>query len=99
MGKICRFLSYFSINPVNFYKQRFKLPLIKFVHNTVELYTARTKTGVKNLRDILLRGTIVAFITSLLVWLSIFMYAAFYYSYVPVVSHEKPVFLQFRYVR
>lgn len=97
MGRIItKAISFLRLGPREYYRQNFKIPLVKFVHNTIELYTTRTKTGVENIRDILLKGIIVAFITSLLVWLSIFMYAAFYFAYVPAVSHEKPVFLQFR---
>ncbi|RZC42785.1 seipin, partial [Asbolus verrucosus] len=60
------------------------------------LYKTRTQTGVNNVREILFRGTVVALITALLVWLSIFMYIAFYYAYVPTISHERPVYLKFK---
>lgn len=77
-------------------RERVKLPIIHFVHETVELYKQRTRKGVNNVRDILFRGSVIAFIVSLLVWLSVFMYVAFYYSYVPEISHERPVYLQFK---
>lgn len=96
MGFISTTISFLRLGPREFYKQKFKIPLIKFVYNTIDLYTTKTQSGVQNIREILFKGIIVAFITSLLVWLSIFMYAAFYFAYVPVVSHEKPVYLQFR---
>lgn len=88
------FSSVFS--PRRFARERIKLPLAKFVYDTVDLYKSRTKTGVNNLREILFRGSIVALLTALVVWLSIFMYAAFYYVYVPTITHEKPVYLTFR---
>ncbi|KAK9885816.1 hypothetical protein WA026_013688 [Henosepilachna vigintioctopunctata] len=83
-------------SPRKFVRERIKLPLAKFVYDTVALYKTRAKTGVNNIRDILFRGTIVALVTALLVWLSIFMYVAFYYVYVPAIAHNKPVYLQFR---
>lgn len=86
----------FIRGPRVFYRQRIKFPIIKFVYDTVQLYKARTKKGINNVRDILFRGTVVASVTSLLVWLSIFMYLAFYYAYVPTISHERPVYLQFK---
>ncbi|XP_030763023.1 seipin isoform X2 [Sitophilus oryzae] len=86
----------FRLGPREYVKQRIKLPIIKFIHDSVSLYKTRTKNGVHNLRDILLRGAIIAFITSLLVWLSIFMYLAFYYVYVPTLRHERPVHLKFK---
>lgn len=84
------------LGPREFIRQRFKLPLVKFIHETLDLYKTRTKTGVNNVRDVLFKGAVVALVTALLVWLSIFMYAAFYYVYVPKISHEKPVHLKFK---
>lgn len=72
------------------------MPVIRFVYNTTELYKRRTKTGINNVREVIFRGTIVALITALFVWLSILMYLAFYYVYVPVISHQKPIHLQFK---
>lgn len=83
------------MGPKNIYRDRFKLPLVRFAHTTVEHYKIRTNQGISSAKDVLLRGIIVAFVTSLLVWLSIFMYLAFYYAYVPRISHERPVYVQF----
>lgn len=88
-------ISLYSLGPREFFRQRFKLPVIKFLYDTVQLYKSRTSKGLNNARDILFRGIVVAFVTSLLVWLSIFMYVAFYYAYVPRISHERPVYVQF----
>ncbi|XP_018335303.2 seipin [Agrilus planipennis] len=88
--------TFFELGPKEYYRQKFKLPLVKFVYEIVNSYKKRTKQGFSNLRDVLFRGTVVALSTSVLVWLSILMYLAFYYAYVPKVSHEKPVHLQFK---
>lgn len=84
------------LGPREFLRQRFKLPVVKFIHDTIDLYKIRTKSGVNSAREVLFKGAVVALVTALLVWLSIFMYAAFYYVYVPKISHEKPVFLKFK---
>lgn len=97
MSKIIRsLLNIFSFSPFGWYRKNIKTPLVAFLYETIQLYKRRTQTGVNNVRDILFRGSLVAFITSLLVWLSIFMYVAFYYAYVPAISHERPVYLQFK---
>lgn len=88
--------SFIRLGPTEYVRQTFKLPLVKFIHDTVNLYKSRTKAGVNNVREILFRGTVIALITALLVWLSIFMYTAFYYVYVPTITHERPVHLKFR---
>lgn len=88
--------SILRLGPREFMRQRFKLPVIKFIHDTIDLYKIRTKSGVNSIREVLLKGAVIALLTALLVWLSIFMYAAFYYVYVPKISHERPVFLKFK---
>ncbi|XP_023020687.1 lipid droplet biogenesis associated protein seipin isoform X1 [Leptinotarsa decemlineata] len=87
---------FLRLGPRQYIRQKFKIPLVKFIHDTIDLYKSRTKAGVNNVREILFRGTVVALITALLVWLSILMYVAFYYVYVPTISHERPVFLKFK---
>ncbi|XP_050311802.1 seipin isoform X2 [Anthonomus grandis grandis] len=87
--------TFFRLGPREFTRQYLKLPLIKFIHDTVTLYKTRTRSGVNNIKEIAIRGTIVALITSILVWLSILMYMAFYYVYVPILKHERPVHLKF----
>ncbi|XP_057661331.1 seipin isoform X1 [Diorhabda carinulata] len=88
--------SVLRLGPREYVRQKFKLPLIKFIHDTLKLYKTRTKAGVDTIKEVLFRGTVIALITALLVWLSIFMYVAFYYVYVPAVSHERPVHLKFK---
>lgn len=88
--------SILRLGPREFARQKLKLPIIKFIHDTIDLYKVRTKSGVNSIREVLFKGAVIALITALLVWLSIFMYAAFYYVYVPKISHEKPVFLKFK---
>ncbi|CAH1983544.1 unnamed protein product [Acanthoscelides obtectus] len=88
--------SFVRLGPREYIRQKYKLPLVKFIHDTVNLYKSRTKAGVHNVREVLFRGTVIALITALLVWLSVFMYVAFYYVYVPTISHERPVYLKFK---
>ncbi|KAJ8982733.1 hypothetical protein NQ317_014030 [Molorchus minor] len=83
------------LGPREYVRQKFKLPLVKFIYDTLNLYKTRTKTRVNNVRQVLFRGTVIALLTAILVWLSIFMYIAFYYVYVPTICHERPVYLKF----
>lgn len=87
--------TYVGTSVRNSFRSRIQLPLIIFVHGIIELFKAKANSGLNRLKTTLFRSTVVAFITSLLVWLSILMYLAFYYAYVPTVSHEKQVHLQF----
>lgn len=75
---------------------RVKYPIIKFISDTADLYKQRTLQQANNVRDLIFRGCVIALIIALLVWLSILMYIAFYYAYVPYVSHSKPVHVTFK---
>ncbi|XP_066254220.1 seipin isoform X1 [Euwallacea similis] len=86
----------YHLGPREYIRQRLKLPIIKFIYDTIDLYKTRTQTGVNSVKEILIRGTVIALITTILVWLSILMYVAFYYVYVPSIKHERPVHLKFK---
>lgn len=97
MKKVGRNMKEFvTLGPREFIRVKIKQPVTKFVYDTVSLYKIRTQQGVNNVRELVVRGIIVAIVTALLVWLAVFMYIGFYYAYVPVVSHERPVYLRFR---
>lgn len=46
-------------------------------------------------RDIAVKATFLAFATAIIIWTSIFMYIAFYYTYMPAIEHIRPVHIQF----
>lgn len=56
----------------------------------------RTTESVNTAKDAIFRGSIIVISTVLIIWLSIFLYTAFYYAYMPSMSHVRPVHLQFR---
>ncbi|XP_059811154.1 seipin isoform X4 [Hypanus sabinus] len=51
---------------------------------------------VLNMRRTLLQIAILISVVLLLLWLSVFLYGSFYYSYIPSVSYTTPVHLVFR---
>ncbi|XP_064601817.1 seipin-like [Liolophura sinensis] len=48
------------------------------------------------MKYMVLRGAILLFAVLCLLWLSVFLYASFYYTYMPAESHVKPVHFSFR---
>ncbi|XP_055547587.1 seipin [Wyeomyia smithii] len=60
-----------------------------------EEYKRKTSAGVQSTKNIVLRLIAVVLIGLSVVWASIFMYAYFYYSYMPTVSHVKDVYLSY----
>lgn len=58
-------------------------------------YGERTNASA---RDIAVKATFLAFATAVIIWMSIFMYIAFYYTYMPAIEHIRPVHIQFEWV-
>ncbi|XP_053694818.1 seipin [Sabethes cyaneus] len=61
-----------------------------------EEYKRKTSAGVQSTKNVVLRLIAVVLIGLSIVWASIFMYAYFYYTYMPTVSHVKDVYLSYR---
>ncbi|XP_046490832.1 seipin isoform X3 [Neodiprion pinetum] len=55
----------------------------------------KTAEGVQTARDAVLRGGIIVMTAVVVIWISVFLYAAFYYAYMPNISHVRPVHLTF----
>ncbi|XP_046627994.1 seipin isoform X3 [Neodiprion virginianus] len=55
----------------------------------------KTAEGVQTARDAVLRGGIIVMTAVVVIWISVFLYAAFYYAYMPNISHVRPVHLKF----
>jgi len=69
------------------------MPAFRFLGQTVNNYRQRT---LDELRELLFKGGVVALIAAIIIWVAIFLYVAFYYTYMPSVSHVRPVHLQFK---
>ncbi|CAK9804464.1 Seipin [Anthophora quadrimaculata] len=66
------------------------------VSRLLEQVNKNTTRGVQSARDAMLSGVIIIFSGILIVWLSVFLYTAFYYAYVPSISYVRPVHLEFQ---
>lgn len=67
-------------------------------HVNEKLFNVQTRTtrSVQSAKDVLLSGGIIIISAILIVWASVFLYTAFYYTYVPSISYVRPVHLQFK---
>lgn len=61
----------------------------------IEISDSRTPPST---RDIAIKATFLAFATAFIIWASIFMYIAFYYTYMPAIEHIRTVHMQYEYV-
>lgn len=46
-------------------------------------------------KDLAIKATFLAFATAFIIWASIFMYIAFYYTYMPAIEHVRTVHMQY----
>jgi hypothetical protein len=71
--------------------------MMQFLGQRIHAFTKRTlDSTVDKFRDILLKGGALFLISTVVLWISVFIYVAFYYAYMPAVTHSKPVQLQFQ---
>jgi seipin len=71
------------------------MPAFRFLGQTINNYRQRT---IDELRDLIFKGGVVALVAAVIIWVAIFVYVAFYYTYMPSISHVRAVHLQFKYV-
>lgn len=69
------------------------MPAFRFLGQAIDDYIQRT---VDELRELVVKAGVVAFVVAVIIWVSIFLYVAFYYTYMPSISHVRPVHLQFK---
>lgn len=79
-----------------------RLPLVGTIGKNVAHYRQKAEEGVnkgvENVRLLSFRGGLVGLLTAMIIWVSIFLYVAFYYAYMPSISHVRPIHVQFEYV-
>nr|XP_033321529.1 seipin [Megalopta genalis] len=56
----------------------------------------KTTRSVQSAKHVILSGGMIIITGILIIWLSVFLYTAFYYAYMPNMSYVRPVHLQFR---
>lgn len=58
-------------------------------------YRDKTTAFVLTAQQTIYRAIIVLLTVTAILWMAVFLYVAFYYSYMPAISHTRPVHLQF----
>lgn len=78
------------------FREFVRRPVEAFIQQQYLGYKKRTEKGINSIKEILFRAGIITVFVSAILWLSIFMYVVFYYTYMPNVTHMRPVHLQFK---
>ncbi|XP_057366910.1 seipin-like [Daphnia carinata] len=63
--------------------------------DVIDDYRKRALLAAFSFKDLVYRLFAFLLTTSFILWLSVFIYVTFYYSYVPAISHIRPVHLEF----
>lgn len=63
--------------------------------DVIDDYRKRALLAAFSFKDLVYRLFAFLLTTSFILWLSVFLYVSFYYSYVPAISHIRPVHLEF----
>lgn len=71
-------------------------PALDRTFNTYDEYKSRTKDGITSAREVAFKLAVVGLAAAVIIWLAIFMYIAFYYTYMPAIAHIRPVHMQFK---
>lgn len=95
MNILFRFII-FCLDPLGLGRRLFIRPAYSLSVGVFDRLKAKTDKKVDTLRELVLRLGLVAFSVVLIIWIAIFMYAAFYYFYMPAISHTRPVYMQFK---
>lgn len=95
MNLLFRFII-FCMDPLGLGRRFFIRPAYNLSVGVYDRLKAKTDEKVDTLRELVLRLGLVAFAVVLIIWAAVFMYAAFYYFYMPAISHTRPVHMQFK---
>ncbi|XP_016986519.1 seipin [Drosophila rhopaloa] len=95
MNFLLRFVV-FCLDPLGLGRRFFIRPALNLGWNVYDRVRSKADEKVGTVRELVLRLGLIAFAVVLIIWLAVFMYAAFYYVYMPAISHTRPVHMQFK---
>ncbi|KAJ9576954.1 hypothetical protein L9F63_006480 [Diploptera punctata] len=72
------------------------MPSFRFFRHIINNYRQRTANNIQEIRELFVKGGVVALVAAIILWIAIFSYVTFYYAYMPSISHVRPVHLQFK---
>ena len=73
-----------------------KLPGARYVNNKIENIKDSTNQRIQSAKETAYRSGILLLTIGIIIWLAVFMYVVFYYTYIPPLTHTRPVHLQFK---
>ncbi|XP_072933972.1 seipin [Epargyreus clarus] len=84
------------INPFRVVRDFVSVPIESFVSKQYLGYKKKTSDSIESVKELLYKAGVITVFFAAILWVSIFMYVIFYYTYMPNVTHVRPVHLQFK---
>lgn len=84
------------IDPFKIYRKFIWNPVLHLLFESQEHFRSKTKNGLIAGRKTFLKLACVLIVAVITLWISVLMYIAFYYAYMPSIDHMKPVHMQFQ---
>lgn len=78
------------------FREFIRAPVQSFVTDQYMGYKKKTNESITSVKELIYKAGILLVFFSAILWISVFMYIVFYYTYMPNVSHIRPVHLQFK---
>lgn len=84
------------LNPFFLFRKYVRIPVEALVTKQYLEYKRRTDKGISSAKELVYRVGVLTLFATAILWISVFMYVVFYYTYMPNVTHVRPVHLQFK---
>lgn len=86
----------FFVDPLGIMRKLFFRPAFNLTSRAYDHFRMKTNEGVVTIKELTLRLFIISFAVALIIWFAVFLYVAFYYAYMPAMTHIRPVHMQFK---
>lgn len=83
------------MDPFGIIRKMIFRPVTTVVSTAFDHYRTKTSDQISSFKEIAVKTSIVAISSAIIIWAAVFMYIAFYYTFIPAVAHTRPVYMQF----
>ncbi|XP_067621895.1 seipin [Eurosta solidaginis] len=86
----------FILDPLGLGRRLLIRPALKLGYKVYYELKCRADEKVDSVKEWVLRIGLIAFVVIFIIWIAVFLYVAFYYTYMPAISHTRPAHMQFK---
>lgn len=84
------------LDPFGIIRKMVFRPVTSVVSTAFDHYRTKTSDQISSVKEMAVKASIVAISSAIVIWAAVFMYIAFYYTFIPAVAHTRPVYMQFK---